>query len=208
MAEPRPRRASAAGADQRFRLESPSLGCDEARHGGRRQAANRCPPGPLPRGRAPAVSPRDVPPPRRGEAPTTSRPALTIAVTRQFATVVVTLDGPLEEGTFTVLRDVLWDVVVGQGNLSVTVDARELVVPDPVFVAVFTALRQEAAHMGGTLAVLEPLSLPAPSAGHPAGTPLDFSRARRRVGRGMADHPAGGARSTHRTTRGAQDDPT
>jgi hypothetical protein len=121
--------------------------------------------------------------------------------------VFVTLDGPLGEGTCTALANVLWDLVVGQGNLSVTVDARHLVVSDPAFMAVVTALRREAAHMGGTLVVLEPSSLPAPPAGYPSGNPLDISRARRSVRRGMAEHPAGGVRSTHRSTRGGQDDP-
>lgn len=153
------------------------------------------------------MSHQEFHPPRRGDTPATCRPALSIAVTRQLATVVVTLDGPLEEDTCPALRDVLWDLVVGQGNLSVTVDAHSVVVSDPVVMAVFTALRREAAHRGGTLAVLEPYSLPAPPAGHPAGTPLDFSRARRSARRAMVEHPAGGARGTHRTTRGAQNDP-
>lgn len=146
-------------------------------------------------------------PRRGGDTPATCRPALRIAVTRRLATVVVTLDGPLGEDTCPALKDVLWDLVVGQGNLSVTVDAHNVVVSDPVVMAVFTVLRREAAHRGGTLTVLEPPSLPAPPAGHPAATPLDSSAARRSVRRAMAEHPAGGAWGTHRTTRGAQDDP-
>lgn len=145
----------------------------------------------------PAVSQHEFHPQRAGGIPATCRSALSIAVTRQLATVVVTLDGPLEEETCPVLRDVLWDLVVGQGNLSVAVDAHNLVVSDPAVMAVFTALRHEAAHRGGTLAVLEPFPLPAPPAGHPAGTPLDFSRARRSARRAMAEHPAGGAPGTH-----------
>lgn len=153
------------------------------------------------------MSRQELNPPGRGEATTTARPALSIAVTRELATVVVTLGGPLEAGTCTVLRDLLWDLVVGQGNLSVLLDARDLVVSDPVLMANFTVLRREAAHRGGTLVLLNPSSLPAPPAEHPVGTPLDFSRARRSARRGMTEHPAGGARTSHRTTRGAQDDP-
>lgn len=142
-----------------------------------------------------------------GDAPPTRRPALSIAVTRQLATVLVTLEGPLEEGACPVLASVLSDLVVGQGNLSVTVDARDLVVSDPLLTAVFTTLALEAEHRGGTFAVVEPASPPASRAGHPPGTPLRFSRNPRSARRAMAEHPAGSARRTHRSTRGAQDDP-
>lgn len=120
--------------------------------------------------------------------------------------MVVTLAGPLEDRNCTLIRDLLWDLVVGQGNLSVTVDARDLVVSDPVFMAVFTALGREESNRGGKLAVLEPSSLPAPRAGHPPATPLDFRRASRSARRGMAEHPAGRVRNTRRTTREARDD--
>lgn len=151
----------------------------------------------LRRRETPAVSQQEFHPRRSDDTPATCRSVLSIAVTRQLETVVVTLDGPLEEDTCPVLRDVLWDLVVGQGNLSVAVDAQNAVVSDTAVMAVFTALRHEAAHRGRTLAVLEPLSLPAPPAGHPAEPPLYFSRGRRSARRAMAEHPAGGAPGTN-----------
>ena len=104
----------------------------------------------------------------RGETATTARPALSIAVTRELPTVVVTLGGPLEAGSCTVLRDLLWDLVVAQGNLSLILDARDLVLSDPVLLANLTVLGREAAHRGGTFVVLDPSLLPAPLAGHSA----------------------------------------
>ena len=73
------------------------------------------------------------------------------------------------------------------------VDARDLVVPDPVFLALLTDLGREEANRGGTLAVVEPS--PPPPAVRPAATPLDLARTSRSVRRGMAQHPAGKART-------------
>jgi hypothetical protein len=206
MTEPTARIAGGTGAERPLRLEARSLGCDEAAHPGRRPQVDRCLPAPSP-WRSETLSCQELHPSGRGEATTTARPVFSIAVTRELATVVVTLGGPLESGNRTALRDLLWDLVVGQGNLTVILDARDLVVSDPVLVADLTVLRREAANRGGTLVVLDQSSFLAPPAERSPGTPLDFSRARRSARRGMAEHPAGGARTRHRTTRGAQDDP-
>lgn len=56
--------------------------------------------------------------------------------------------------------------------------------------------------------VVKPSAPPASADRDRAATPLELRRARRAARLGMADHPAGGARNTYRTTRGAQHDPT
>ncbi|HWC09900.1 MAG TPA: hypothetical protein VG455_01630 [Acidimicrobiales bacterium] len=129
-------------------------------------------------------------------------------MTREMGTVVVTLEGLLDEPGSSVVADVLWDLVVGQGNLSVAVDARRLSLCDPSLEAFCMVLEREAARRGGTLAVVGQSPSPASPDGDRAPASLDLRRARRAARLGMADHPAGGARVTHRTMRGAQHDPT
>ena len=125
-----------------------------------------------------------------------------------MGTVVVVLEGLLDEPGSSAVADVLWDLVVGQGNLSVVVDARRLTLCDPSLMAFCMVLEREAARRGGTFAVVGPSpSLTSPDRDR-AVAALDLRRARRAVRLGMADHPAGGAWVPHRSTRGAQDDPT
>ncbi len=131
-----------------------------------------------------------------GDAPTTARPVLSIGISRELATVVVTLEGLLDEDSSPALVALLWDLVVGQGNLSVAVDARRVTLSDPTLIWVFQALEREAALRGGTLAVVE-LSPPSASAEQNlTAAALDHRRARRVAALGMAAHPAGGARTT------------
>jgi hypothetical protein len=132
----------------------------------------------------------------------TTHPALSIDIGRDLATVIVTVEGQLDEGSTPALMEVLWDLVVGQGNLSVTVDARRLTLSDPALVCLFQILEGEAAYKGGTLAVIEPS--PASAERDRAAAPIDFCRARRAAALGMAAHPAGGARDTYPRTGRAQ----
>jgi hypothetical protein len=122
------------------------------------------------------------------DAPKTTSPALSIYIRRERATVIVTLEGLLDEASSPVLVDLLWDLVAGQGNLSVTVDTRRLRLSDPVLACMFQVLELEAALRGGTVAVVD-----APSA---SATTLNDRRARRAAARERAAHPAGGARTT------------
>ena len=138
-----------------------------------------------------------------GDAPTTSCPVLSIDISRELATVVVTLEGLLDEDSSPAMVALLWDLVVGQGNLSITVDARCLSLSDPALIWVFHVLEREAALRGGTLAFVEPLP-PSPSAERDlTGAALDHHRARRTTALGKAAHPAGGARTTQPNRRGA-----
>ena len=139
-----------------------------------------------------------------GDAPTAARPVLSIDISRESATVVVTLEGLLDEDSSPTLVELLWDLVVGQGNLSVTVDARRLTLSDPVLICVFQVLEGEAALRGGTLAVAEPSPPSASAERNRTATALDYRRARRAAALGMAAHPAGGARTTQPNRRGAQ----
>ncbi len=132
------------------------------------------------------ASPREA-----SQMSSTTHPALSIDIGREMATVIVTLEGLLDEDSSPALVEVLWDLVVGQGNLSVTVDARRLTLSDPVLICLFQILEGEAADKGGTLAVIEP-----PSASverDRTAAPIDLRRARRAAALGMAAHPAGGA---------------
>ena len=131
-----------------------------------------------------------------GDAPATSPPDLSIDISRELATVVVTLDGLLDEDSSPALVELLWDLVVGQGNLSVAVDARRLTSSDPALLCMFQVLDWEAGLRGGTLAVVQP---PPPSASAERNRTvavLDQTRARRAAALGRAAHPAGGARTT------------
>lgn len=127
----------------------------------------------------------------------TTHPALSIDIGRDLATVIVTLEGLLDEDSSPALVEVLWDLVVGQGNLSVTVDARRLTVSDPALNCLFQILEGEAACKGGRLAVIEASSA---SAERDRTAPIDLCRARRAAAPGMAAHPAGGARDTYART--------
>ena len=137
-----------------------------------------------------------------GDAPTTAPPVLSIDISRELATVVVTLEGLLDEGSAPALVELLRDLVVCQGNLSVTVDARRLSSFDPALIPLFQVLEREAALRGGTLTVVEP-SPPSASAERNR-TALDRRRASRAAALGMARHPAGGARRTPTDRRGDQ----
>jgi hypothetical protein len=154
------------------------------------------------------VSPHDLYPTGPGEAPATTRPVLSLTVSREMGTVVVTLEGLLDNDGSSAVAGVLWDLVVGQGNLSVAVDVRRLSLCDPSFMAFCMVLEREAAGRGGTVTVVKPSPPPASADRDRAVASLELLRARRAARLGMADHPAGGARNTHRTTRGAQHDPT
>jgi hypothetical protein len=130
-------------------------------------------------------------------APATAHPFLSIDIRRELATVVVTLEGLLDEDSSPALTALLWDLVVGQGNLSVTVDARCLRVSDPALVWVFQVLGREAVLRGGTLDLVEP-SRPCSSAEwNRTVADLDHRRARRVAALGRAAHPASGAQRTH-----------
>jgi hypothetical protein len=132
-----------------------------------------------------------------GDAATTAPPVLSIDISRELATVVVTLEGFLDEDSSPALVALLWDLVVGQGNLSVSVDARRLTLSDPALIWVFQVLDREAAIRGGTLAVVEPTPPPFASADpNRTAAALDHRRARRIAALGRAAHPAGGARTT------------
>lgn len=131
-----------------------------------------------------------------GDASATAPPVLSIAISREVATVVVTLEGLLDEDSSPALVALLWDLVVGQGNLSVTIDARRLSLCDPALVWVFQVLEREAAFRGGTLAVVDPSPPSASAEQHLTAAALDHRRARRAAALGMAAHPAGGARTT------------
>jgi anti-anti-sigma regulatory factor len=129
----------------------------------------------------------------------TSHPVLSIGISREPETVVVTLEGLLDEDSSPALVELLWDLVVGQGNLSVTVDTRRVTLSNPALICVLQVLEREAALKGGTLAVIEPSPERTSTA-----TALDRRRARRAAALGMAAHPAGGARTTQANRRGAQ----
>jgi len=123
-----------------------------------------------------------------GDASTTGHPVLSIKIRRERARVVVTLEGLLDEDAAPALVALLWDLVVGQGNLSVAVDAGGLTLSDPVLIWIFQALEREAASRGGTLTV----------GGHDLqAVALDHRRARRLLALGRAVHPAGSAETTH-----------
>jgi hypothetical protein len=134
-----------------------------------------------------------------GDAPATTPPVLSIDISRELARVIVTLEGRLDEDSSPALIALLWDLVVGQGNLSVTVDARRLGLSDPALIAVFQVVEREAAVRGGVLAVVEPSQ---PDRDRTAAE-LDHRRARRAAVLGMARHPARGARTTQPKRRGA-----
>ena len=130
-----------------------------------------------------------------GDAPATTSPVLSIDISRELATVVVTLEGVLDEDSSPALAELLWDLVVGQGNLSVAVDARRLTSSDPVLLCVFQVLEWEVAIRGGTLAVVEPSPPSGSAERNRTAAVLDHRRARRAAALGMAAHPAGGART-------------
>jgi anti-anti-sigma regulatory factor len=119
---------------------------------------------------------------------------LSIDIRRELATVVVTLEGLLDEDSSPALAALLWDLVVGQGNLSVTIDARHLTLSDPVLVWMFQALEREADLRGGTLALVERSPPRAPTAQEMTATALDEHRARRVHAMARAAHPARGQR--------------
>lgn len=131
-----------------------------------------------------------------GGAPTTTPSVLSIDISRELATVVVTLEGLLDEDSSPALVELLWDLVAGQGNLSVAVDARRLTSSDPALLCVFQVLDWEAALRGGTLAVAEPSPPSASAERNRTAAALDHRRARRAAALGMAAHPAGRARTT------------
>jgi hypothetical protein len=105
--------------------------------------------------------------------------------------VVVTLEGLLDEDNSPALAAMLWDLVVGQGNLSVTVDAKQLTLSDPVFIWIFRAVEREADRRGGTL-VLERSPPWAPAEQESTANALDQQRARRVFAMARAAHPAQG----------------
>jgi anti-anti-sigma regulatory factor len=119
---------------------------------------------------------------------------LSINIRRELATVVVTLEGLLDEDNSPALAALLWDLVVGQGNLSVTVDAEHLTLTDPVLIWIFKALEREAGVRGGTLAVVERSPPAAPTEQELTAVALDQHRARRMAELTRAAHPAGGDR--------------
>jgi anti-anti-sigma regulatory factor len=125
-----------------------------------------------------------------GDAPPTAPPVLSIGIGRELATVVVTLEGVLDEDSSPALAELLWDLVVGQGNLSVTVDAHRLSLSDPALNWVFRVVEREAALRGGSLAVVEPQ----PERSRLAAS-LDQRRACRAAALAKAAHPAGAARA-------------
>ena len=139
-----------------------------------------------------------------GDAPTTTRPVLSIGVSREQATVVVTLEGHLDEDSSPALVELLWDLVEGQGNLSVTVDARRLTLSDPALICLFQVLEWEAALRGGTVAVVEPSASSASAERNRTAASLDQHRARRAAAVGMAAHPAGALGPHKPNRRGAQ----
>ena len=170
--------------------------------GSPRHARRRCRGGPRRRsaraqGReATAVSHVELRSRGRGGAPATSRPVFSIDISRELSTVVVRLEGLLDKDSSPVLVELLWDLVVGQGNHSVTVDARRVTLSDPALICVFQVLEREAALRGGTLDVVEPSPPAAPADRNRTAAALDHRRARRAAALGMAVHPAGGGRTT------------
>ena len=119
---------------------------------------------------------------------------LSINIRRELATVVVTLEGLLDDDNSPALAALLWDLVVGQGNLSVTVDTQHLTLSDPVLIWIFQALEREADLRGGTLAVVG-RSPPFAPPQELTATALDQHRARRVDALGRAAHPARGDRT-------------
>lgn len=111
--------------------------------------------------------------------------------------MVVRLDGLLDEDSSQAVVALLWDLVVGQGNLSVAVDARTLTLSDPVLTWIFEVIERESALRGGNLAVVEGAPLPAPTEYDLTAAGLDRRRARRTVAIGRAAHPAGSLGTTH-----------
>lgn len=118
--------------------------------------------------------------------------------------MVVTLEGLLEEDSSPALAALLWDLVVGQGNLSVTVDTQNLALSDPVLIWIFQALEREAGRRGGTLALLDRSPPSAPTNQELTATALDQHRARRLDGMARAAHPAGGDWTAATDWRGVQ----
>jgi hypothetical protein len=131
-----------------------------------------------------------------GDASTTGHPALSISIRRERATVVVRLGGLLDEDSSPAVVALLWDLVVGQGNLSVSVDARGLTLSDPVLIWIFEVIEREAVLRGGTLAVVERSPPSAPTDQDLTAATLDHRRARRIAAIGRAAHPAGSAGTT------------
>jgi hypothetical protein len=147
-------------------------------------------------GRPTAVSPDDRRSGGRDHGPATTHPVLSINIRRELATVVVTLEGLLDHESSPALVALLWDLVVGQGNLSVAIDARRLTLSDPALIWIFRVLERQAAVKGGTLAVVEESLLSASTEHDVTAAALDRRRARRVTALGKAAHPAGGAGST------------
>ncbi len=80
---------------------------------------------------------------------------LTVAISRTSTTVVVTVAGCLDAASARVLDGLLRDLIVGQGNLSLTVDLRDASVVDPASLAVIRTAAQLAARRGGAVTVAD-----------------------------------------------------
>lgn len=117
---------------------------------------------------------------------------LSINIKRDLATVVVTLEGLLDEDSSPALAALLWDLVVGQGNLSVTLDAQQLTLSDPVLVWIFKALQREADLKGGSLVLVEGSPPCVPTEQEVTTIALDQQRARRVHAMARAAHPTRG----------------
>ncbi len=79
--------------------------------------------------------------------------ALDVAVSRRGSAVVVAIAGELDLLSAIRLRPVLHDLIVGQGNLSITLDLAGLGFVDSAGLRVLIEAKRRLAARGGTLAL-------------------------------------------------------
>lgn len=81
---------------------------------------------------------------------------LTVEIVREGGTVVVAVGGEVDLATAPALRDVLTEVVVHQGNLSVRVDLAEVTFMDSTGLNVLVGALKKARFRHGNLTVTSP----------------------------------------------------
>jgi anti-anti-sigma factor len=138
----------------------------------------------------------------RPESPDRSgaRGAYWLVVSRGSDAVVVNLHGALDGRASVRLGAILTDLIVGQGNLAVTVDLRDLGPVDAACVEVFAAAASAVDARGGALALIGPpdeIVATVRSAGLArlisGNAEHRGTRPGPRVATSRARHPAGGA---------------
>ena len=79
---------------------------------------------------------------------------------RDLGVVVVTARGPLDATSGAVLKDILFDLIEGQGNLRVIVDIHDMAVVDPSSLNVLVEAATLATGRGGRLTLAHPPKVP------------------------------------------------